>query len=181
MHSKNQTSHSKVCHLNWQNDRLLAGSQPVCNIWCSHYVATVGMTNTNQTTAVTLLQLLQSCMSQAGFELWIGRRGGALNTRLPVSYFLHKAKRSLASFEVLAITRVEDASNLAMETAWYTETSVECHRATRRRMPDDGILTVDLFPVPYAPFLLVVLLHVFTSFHLVSSASYTMGTGSSRG
>jgi len=75
------------------------------------------MTNTNQITAVALLQLLQSCMSQAGFEFWIGRRGGALNTRLPVSYVLHKAKLSLVSFEVLAATRVEDISNLAIETA----------------------------------------------------------------
>lgn len=74
------------------------------------------MTNTNQIIDVVLLQLLQSCIWQAGFELWIGRRGGALNTRLPVSYVLHKAKLRLVSFEVLAATRVEDVSNLAMET-----------------------------------------------------------------
>jgi hypothetical protein len=35
-----------------------------------------------------------------------------------VSYYvLHKAKRGLASFEVLAATRVQDASNVAMEAA----------------------------------------------------------------
>lgn len=39
-----------------------------------------------------------------------------------------------------------------------------CHQATRRRMPDDGILTVELFPVLYSPFLPVVLLHVFYIF-----------------
>jgi hypothetical protein len=82
--------------------------------------------NTNQITTVALLQLHKSCMSQARFELWIGRRGGVQNIVLLVSYVLHKAKRNLASFEVRAATRVEDASNLAMETALYTETSVDC-------------------------------------------------------
>ena len=90
----------------------------VCVTFYAHiYVGTVGMTNTNQITAVAQLQLLQSCMSQAVFELCIGRRAGVLSIRLPISYVLQEAKRSLASFEVLAATRVEDASNLAMETA----------------------------------------------------------------
>jgi hypothetical protein len=56
-------------------------------------------------------------MSQTEFELWIEKRGSDLNTRLPMSYVLHKAKRSLARFEVLAANRVEDASDLAMEKA----------------------------------------------------------------
>lgn len=76
-----------------------------------------------------------------------------MNTRLPLSYVWHDAKQSLASFEDLAATRVEDASNLAMEAAGYTKTSVDCHQATRRRMPGDGILTVDLFPALHSPFL----------------------------
>ena len=147
MHSKIQASHSKVSHLNWQNDRLFAGSQRVCNIWCSYSVGKLGVTNINQITAVALLQLLQSCMSQAGFGLWIGRRWGALNTRFPVSYVLHKVKRSLASFEVLAATRVEDAFNLAMETAWYIETSVDCHQATRRRNIDSGLVSCHILSI----------------------------------
>jgi len=124
--------------------------------------------NTNHITAVALLQLHQSGMSQARFELWIGRRGGVQNIVLLVSYVLHKAKRNLASFEVRAATRVEDASNLAMETALHTETSVDCHQAARRQMPGDGILTLDLFPVLYSPFLPVVFLHVFTSYYPLS-------------
>jgi len=92
---------------------------------------------------------------------------GALNTRLPVPYVLHKATLSSVSFETLAATRVECASNLAMETAWYNEMSVDCHQATRHRVPDNRILTVELFLLPYSPFLPVVLLLVF--YNLLSS------------